>query len=753
MVGDILICEFCYFWYFLFQLRVQIFDNSVSDVLGYFRFFNKQTGRFYKMAIHNMRTKIDCVVGKVEKKETVMRVGMPSMGRYGPLLKRSINKSLRELGVKNIRVSLAPPITRKTINRGAQHMDENMCLPAKILLGSILELHEKGNDIVVEWDNCGDCRQKTYGLVHQSILRQLGVGVKILVAKPTDMTKWLLGLVPNLSTSKQRKFIRNMLRSLWRFDLRFMGKQASPISDEPKIGICGEIYTVLEPAANLGLIERLQEQGAYVHNSLPLSQFVFCTLLEGKHRMKWALKLAYLGMYKEVWEWCIKRMRRPDVDHNLFKKAQETTEKYFPEHSVGGHGKESVTWAIYYAMAGFDGVVHIMPFPCMPEATVTALMDEVSKDYGVPVSHLIFDQQFGEQNLITRAEAMVNLLRFKKGGLEQILATRRPGLWLGLDVGSTSTKAVLLDGRTLDIVDCEYQFTNREPIKAIKRVMTTILERHPNEKIVGGATTGSGRRLAKALLDAPLAVDEISCQVMGCMLSDPSVRSIIEIGGQDSKFVSIDELGVPNWFNMNSICSAGTGAFLSSAAREFKIPIENLGGCSRTAECGVSITGRCGVFAESDIVSKQQAGYPVNQIVKGMCKALAQNYLSNVCRSRKLEGPIMFTGAVALNEGVVDAFSELCDQDIKVHPEQRVSGAVGAAFMAITRNEIGGFECCRSETDFGSFIFNCHDCANECEVSLIHRDGGIVCALGSRCGKYEKLAGENLSSVKTEMKI
>lgn len=686
-----------------------------------------------------------------KKERDTVRIGLPSMGVYGGLLKTSVSNALRRIGIKNIEINLAPPITKKTINRGAQYMDENICLPAKIVLGSIIELYESGNEVIVEWDNCGDCRQKAYGLVHQSTLRQLGVGAKVLTAQPKNVLGWLLELVPNIPKYKQRRLIRDVLRDIWKFDFHIMKRQSNPPENVPKIGICGEIYTVLEPAANLDLISRLKEQGAYVHNALPLSQFIFHHLLHGEKRMLWCAAFAYVGMFRELKEWGIKKMKRPDVDYSLFEKARKLTEKYLPKHSIGGHGKDSITWTIYYALAGFDGVVHIMPFPCMPEATVTTLMDEVSKDHGIPVNHLVFDQQFGEQNIITRAEAMVNLLRFKKEGLSSTLATRRPGLWLGLDVGSTSTKAVVLDGETLEIVDSEYQLTHREPISAIKRVITAINERLGERTITGGATTGSGRRLAKALLSAPLAVDEISCQTIGCTLANPSVRSIIEIGGQDSKFISLDQTGVPNWFNMNSICSAGTGAFLSSAAREFKIPIEGLGSCARSAECAVGITGRCGVFAESDIVSKQQAGYPTNAIIKGMCKALAQNYLSNVCRAKKLEGPIMFTGAVALNEGVVDAFGELTDQAIHVHPNQKTSGAIGAAFVALARNAVGGFEHCGTETQFGSYTFDCGDCSNECEVSLIHRDSSIVCALGSRCGKYEKYAGQNLAEVREKI--
>jgi predicted CoA-substrate-specific enzyme activase len=390
--------------------------------------------------------------------------------------------------------------------------------------------------------------------------------------------------------------------------------------------------------------------------------------------------------------------------------------------------------------------VHIMPFPCMPEATVSVLIDEAARDHGISVNHFVFDQQFGEQNVITRAEALVNMVRFRRKGVESLLRMSRPGSWLGVDVGSTSTKAVLLDGETLRIADEQYELNQRDPMSAIRSVVTAITSRNPDRPIVGGATTGSGRRLAQALLDAPLAIDEISCQAVGCMLSDRAVRSIIEIGGQDSKFISLDPDGVPDWFGMNSICSAGTGSFLTSAAREFGLAVEELGSCARSASCGVNITGRCGVFAESDIVSKQQAGYPANGIVKGMCRALAQNFVSNVCRSRQLQPPIMFTGAVALNEGVADAFRELSGYDIVIHDDPRVSGALGAAFLALSRDAHGGFDVCRPDTEFASHTFQCRGCSNECEVSLVHRDGQIVCALGSRCGVHDRHCGKDVAS-------
>ena len=687
------------------------------------------------------------------QKDSVLRIGLPHMGPYSNIVMKSINESLQKVGVNDVLIEVAPPTTKKTVNLGSQHMDENFCLPGKIVLGNLLEMERQGITVALEWDNCGVCRQKAYGLVHQSIMRQLDkerkieIEMTIIPLQPRQLIKQLALAAPHVPPRKWRIVMREALRAIWKHDWELMKRQVNVPADKPKIGICGEIYTVLEPAANVNLLERLERQGAYVHNGLFLSQFLHLLLKQklNKSRLIWLLIMARWGMGREIWQWCQGKMRRPDLDYKLYKRAHEAAEKYLPKHDVGGHGRESIVLTIYYALAGFDGVVHILPFPCMPETTVSVLLEEISKDYGIPINHLVFDQQFGEQNLVTRAEAMVSLLRFKKEGLTEVLKTRRPGLWLGVDLGSTSCKAVLVDGETLKIVDSEYQFVNRNPLKAIKQVLSTILSRNPGASIKGMATTGSGRRLAQSLLNAPLAVDEISCQVIGCMLANPGVRSIIEIGGQDSKFISLDQSGVPNWFNMNSICSAGTGAFLASAAREFNVPIEELGKCARAATCAVTLTGRCGVFAEADIVSKQQAGYSKERIIKGMCEALAQNYLSNVCRSKRLEQPVIFTGGVALNGGVADAFVQELGGEVIIHPFAKISGALGAAFIAMMREAVGGLDTLTiSQADFSSSSFTCDGCANKCDVSLICRDGRIVAAMDSRCGKYNSLIGEKL---------
>lgn len=683
------------------------------------------------------------------------KIGLPHMGVYSILIAKAINEGFVKLGIDCVRFVVAPRTTKKTINCGAQCMDENMCLPAKIVLGNIFEMASNNIPLVIEWDNCGECRQKTYGLLHQSVLRQTGANsTKILPLQPRGFIRQFVENIPEVSSAQWKVIMRRVLRKIWEHDLCMMKEQADAPNDKPRIGIVGEIYTVLEPAANAGLIEMLAKQGAYVHNALNLAQFVFGSLLaaeKSKKQIRWLTVFAYLGMWKEIRDWFCGRMRRPDIDHELFKQAEIATSKYLGDHVVGGHGRESIIWSIYYALSGFDGIVHILPFPCMPEATVSRLLDEVSKDYGISVNHLVFDQQLGEQNIITRAEAMVSMLGFKKRGISSFLANRKEGVFLGVDGGSTTTKAVLLDGRTLRVVDSEYQFSNRDPIHSLQRVLTALLARNPTVRIKGIGTTGSGRRLASALLGNVMAVDEISCQVVGCMLDNPNVRTIIEIGGQDSKVIMLDQSGVPVWFNMNSICSAGTGCFLNGLARELNVPIEDLGAYAKKSKCDVTITGRCGVFAEADIVSKQQAGHTKEDIIRGMCVALAKNFLSNVCRSQKLQPPVMFTGGVALNSGVVNAFSELLGEKVVVHPNTKVSGAFGAAFFAMVSGGMPPDEIIDlskiGKAEFGTHTVVCSGCSNGCEISLIHRDGYVVYAPGSICGKYNISIGKQLAEI------
>jgi hypothetical protein len=147
--------------------------------------------------------------------------------------------------------------------------------------------------------------------------------------------------------------------------------------------------------------------------------------------VRWVVGFAYLGMWRELVDWCLGGMERPDVDARPYHQARREADAYLPKEGIGGHGKDSITWTIYYALAGFDSVVHSMPFPCMPETTVSVLIDEAAHDHGISVDHFVFDQQFGEQNVITRAEALVNMVRFRRQGVGPLLETTKPGAGSG----------------------------------------------------------------------------------------------------------------------------------------------------------------------------------------------------------------------------------------------------------------------------------------------------------------------------------
>lgn len=685
--------------------------------------------------------------GRKSNDQTV--IAFPHIGSYSPAIKRVIEKILWEEGVEHLRVVIPPPTTRKTILRGWQLMDENMCLPAKITLGNVLDVIDGqggGPITILMWDSCGTCRYKVYHKLHESILTELGYQVRMCRFRGRHAISDLMAIDPAITRKVALKIVWQGLKKILAMDRKIFEKQAclpSLKDPRPKIGIVGEIYTILDPHANMELLKKLEQAGAFIHNSLPLSDFVFRRIY---HNPLWRNLL---------------RFKRPDINYQVLEEAEEEAEGYYSErqaYDLGGHGVDSIINTIYYAKLGFDGVVHVQPFPCMPESTVSHFLDCISEDYGIPVNHLIFDQQFGEANLNTRVEALVNMLQMRKQMLtaqsdsanpgEVILKARPrakdspPEYFLGIDVGSVSTKGVIID-QDGNIFRSAYLDTARDPIRAVKQLMAALKTDLPLQAV---ASTGSGRRLAAVLVGADLIVDEITCQTLGCLLYVPGGRSIIEIGGQDSKFIQIDEQGVPVWFNLNTICSAGTGSFFAGAAREFGVPIEKFGRVAVGCPEEVNITGRCGVFAESDIVTKQQQGYGKAALIKGLCMAMPKNFLNNVARNRKLEEPIVFTGGVASNQGVVLGFERALRKKVEVLKHNKISGCIGAALMAMRQHEgkerskFLGFEV--ADFNYAPHGFLCQDCPNNCEISLILNDQEVWAVFGSRCGKWEALVGK-----------
>jgi predicted CoA-substrate-specific enzyme activase len=314
--------------------------------------------------------------------------------------------------------------------------------------------------------------------------------------------------------------------------------------------------------------------------------------------------------------------------------------------------------------------------------------------------------------------------------------------FLGVDIGSVSSNFVLMD-QYGNIREKIYLRTLGNPVNAIKRGFAAIKQQYGGIlNIRGVGTTGSGRHLAEVLLGADVVKNEITAHAVAASAIFPGVRTIIEIGGQDSKIIILKN-GIVQDFAMNTVCAAGTGSFLDQQAARLNIAIENLGEQALKSRQAVRIAGRCGVFAESDMIHKQQMGYPMEDIIMGLCEALVRNYLNNVAKGKKIQEPVVFQGGVAANAGIRKAFEKVLHCPVHVPGPYEVMGAIGAALLAQEQMEqspaAGKFrgEDFIMEGEFKSSSRECKGCPNLCEVVCIKRDSQVLAYWGDRCKKWE----------------
>lgn len=312
-------------------------------------------------------------------------------------------------------------------------------------------------------------------------------------------------------------------------------------------------------------------------------------------------------------------------------------------------------------------------------------------------------------------------------------------LFLGVDVGSVSTNIAALD-ETGNVVWSGYLRNDGQPLQVIQEGLKSIRREIPGLKILGVGTTGSGRLLAGSVLGADIVKNEITAHAAAAIHFYPEVRTILEIGGQDSKIIMVQN-GVVVDFAMNTVCAAGTGSFLDHQAERLKVPIADFGDLALTATKKVNIAGRCTVFAESDMIAKQQLGFSKAEIINGLCEALVRNYLSNLARDKELASPILFQGGVAANRGIKAAFERELKTSIIVPPYYNVMGAVGAALLARRwlrklnkDSSFRGFE--QLMADLNPSAFECEGCSNRCEVIQVEQNRHIIAIWGDKCGKY-----------------
>jgi len=358
-----------------------------------------------------------------------MRVTFPHMGNlYIPL-----KAMLEYLGVE---VVVPPPSSKKTLTLGVKHGPEFACMPLKLNLGNFIEARELGADTVIMAGGCGPCRFGYYAQIEHAILKDIGCDMQMIVLEPPERhiselivkIKRIAGnrswwqviqairfgyqkaravdevemaafkarpkeLVPGATDEAYSKALSLIDGASSLDELKVARERSEQIMagvarepDRPvlKIGVIGEIYTLLEPFSNQRLERHLGLLGAEVDRSIYLSE--------------WVNDHLFLGLIKGL------RSRRD---------ACAAAAPYL-RHFVGGHGQETVGSAVNYARAGYDGLVQVFPFTCMPEIVAQSVLPGVGKDYDIPFLTLIMDEHSGEAGLMTRLEAFIDLLSRRK---------------------------------------------------------------------------------------------------------------------------------------------------------------------------------------------------------------------------------------------------------------------------------------------------------------------------------------------------
>jgi len=309
--------------------------------------------------------------------------------------------------------------------------------------------------------------------------------------------------------------------------------------------------------------------------------------------------------------------------------------------------------------------------------------------------------------------------------------------YVGIDIGSISTKGVIIDEEN-NIIASSYIWTEGNPIKAVTNLVSILKNKMPkNMKIKGIGTTGSARKLIGLLVNANVVKNEITAHAIGTLSKYPDVKTILEIGGQDSKIILIED-GIIVDYAMNTLCAAGTGSFLSSQAKRLGVEVEEFGKIALKSNNPVKIAARCTVFAESDLVHKAQVGYSKEDIIAGLCKSIVLNYLNNVGKGKKIKGPIVFQGGVSKNKGVLKYFEEILGEKIIVDENSHLMGALGIAILSKNGEKDINYNLNIENINFETKGLECSGCSNNCEILKIYKNNDLIDVWGSKCGKNFK---------------
>jgi len=310
--------------------------------------------------------------------------------------------------------------------------------------------------------------------------------------------------------------------------------------------------------------------------------------------------------------------------------------------------------------------------------------------------------------------------------------------YLGLDVGSVSVKLAHIDENE-NLINSIY-LKNHGLIETVKEALEAM---YTTSEVAGVGVTGSGRRFVGMFVGADLVKSEVLAHTVGTLSFYPDVRTLMDIGGEDSKLMTLNG-GVLENFRLNSICSAGTGSFLESIAGRMGVRIEDVGDIALSSTQRIEFPSKCGVFTQSAVVSKKNTGTSKEDILMGVCRSLVANYLT-MAKGIPLRPPFVFQGATAKNSAIVSAFEEELRSEVIVPEYCDVMGAIGVGIMTkranISKTNFKGYSLLHKEYQTKTVIAD--GCENHCELNLLFENGLYAGCIGNKCGRCEARIEQN----------
>jgi len=306
------------------------------------------------------------------------------------------------------------------------------------------------------------------------------------------------------------------------------------------------------------------------------------------------------------------------------------------------------------------------------------------------------------------------------------------GLYMGIDIGSTSTKAILIN-KEEDIAGGFYTATGGEPVKAVQKIVEAVVSTFKSEKLnlLGAGTTGSGRKMIKELFNADFEINEITAHAKAAVFLNPATDTIIEIGGQDSKFTRIRD-GEVFFSTMNYVCAAGTGSFIEEQAKRLNLSLEEFSRLAFGSRAPYT-SDRCTVYMERDLSILLSEGWSREALAASVLNSVRDNYLAKVVKKSPLGDNIVFQGATARNKALVACFEQLLNKPIFVSPYCHLTGALGTALLAFEKGLKGSTFTWKLE-GFEIHEEVCARCSNNCVLTVAGKDGSKT-GWGMKCGR------------------